>query len=559
MRARRSAERPSESGSHSEHFESRQVVMKSKLSARHAVLIAPILRLDTQVTAPSSRPDAAVPRVLGSARTTSVSGQLEPPLSTTWRLPTWTTIAAEQSGAPHCSAYEQPSAAPERASHMEIREPKRPSVSEAREQPTLLDLRVRGYARESVPRADPRPEGLPPVVTARSDASRRTRVARLAAVALALAAAGIAAAIMGPWSRFETAKDAHIESPSTEVSAAVGGTIKALYVSDNQRVRAGDLLVELDPAEQQLAVELAGANVAEAEAALDGERASWPVTDSASEAAVASASAELASVEADVLRTGLELEQLGARLTRARNRADAARAHERPLTTPSHAGAIALSEFDLQPQSPSAAPASIASLQAELAAASERSERKAALLRVTRARVAQLRAATPRLTATQDAALAGREAGLAGARAQLRAAQHALAQTKIHAPVSGTIALPTVNMGERIAARQTLLSIYDPTTIWVIAHFQETQLDRLRPEQTAQIRVPALGLTLRGSLASLAVATTGRLRAPSDATDREQDYDRLQRVRARITLTRGQSGVERLRAGMSVEARVKTR
>jgi membrane fusion protein (multidrug efflux system) len=151
--------------------------------------------------------------------------------------------------------------------------------------------------------------------------------------------------------------------------------------------------------------------------------------------------------------------------------------------------------------------------------------------------------------------VAARSAAEAGAEAALDAAQLKLHYTTLTAPVSGTIAESSVEVGQDVQPSQRLMAIVQTGPLWITAKFKETQLRRLHRGQAVTIHVDALDHDYEGDLESIAPATISQfsLLPPENATG---NYVKIvQRIAARIGLKPGQS-LARLRPGMSVEATV---
>jgi membrane fusion protein (multidrug efflux system) len=147
--------------------------------------------------------------------------------------------------------------------------------------------------------------------------------------------------------------------------------------------------------------------------------------------------------------------------------------------------------------------------------------------------------------------------------ASVRAAQAAVNQarldldyTRIAAPVAGIIGQKSVNVGDRVQPAQTLLAIVQVDNVWITANFKETQLRRMHPGQRANVHVDALDVDFRGHVESLPGASGARfsLFPPENATG---NYVKVvQRLPVRIRLEPDQTGLDRLRPGMSVEPKV---
>jgi membrane fusion protein (multidrug efflux system) len=130
-----------------------------------------------------------------------------------------------------------------------------------------------------------------------------------------------------------------------------------------------------------------------------------------------------------------------------------------------------------------------------------------------------------------------------------------LQYTKIVAPVDGIVS-KNAEMGMNVTPGQQLFTISPLNDVWVTANFKETQLKRMKPGQTVEIKVDANGRTYRGKVASIAGSSGARtsLLPPENATG---NYVKVvQRVPVKIVLDPGQNSDDYLRLGMSVEPKV---
>jgi membrane fusion protein (multidrug efflux system) len=151
------------------------------------------------------------------------------------------------------------------------------------------------------------------------------------------------------------------------------------------------------------------------------------------------------------------------------------------------------------------------------------------------------------------------EAQVAAAEAQLRFAQLQLQYTKVYAPESGNVTKRNVESGDFVAAGQPLLAIVRQER-WVIANFKEVQLHRMHVGQPVEVRVDSFPDTpLRGHVQSLQSGTGSRfeLLPPENATGNWVKV--VQRLPVKIVFEPGQPGVDRLQPGMSAEVKVDTR
>ncbi len=325
---------------------------------------------------------------------------------------------------------------------------------------------------------------------------------------------------------YEETDDAYVAGHLHEVSAQLDGQVKEVLVQENQTVRAGDVLLRLDPLEFQIALQKADAALAQARAM----EAQTAAASSQADAALAEARARATQAEAQVAQADA---QLGlAELTQSRNE-----------QLSSHGGAITQADVD----------ASRSGFRAAQAAGN-----------AARANLVAARAAIGSAEASQAAAHAQIEAAhanTAAAEAMRRDAERKLAQATIVAPAAGRIGNKHVEPGNRVQAGQALLALAEPDT-WVIANFKETQLAHMTPGQTVELTVDALpDQPLRGHLESVSPASGAQfaLLPPDNSTGNFNKV--VQRVPVRIILddaTRQQLG-DRLRLGLSAVVDVRIR
>jgi membrane fusion protein (multidrug efflux system) len=183
-------------------------------------------------------------------------------------------------------------------------------------------------------------------------------------------------------------------------------------------------------------------------------------------------------------------------------------------------------------------------------------------------RAAQAQVKVSRETATSageqvTATSAGLRAALAkvdAARAMRDLAANQLADTRVLAPASGTIAAKNVEPNQLVQAGQPMLSVVPLEDIWITANMKETDLCALKPGAVAEIEVDAYpGLKLEGQVESLSPATGARfaLLPPDNATGNFTKV--VQRVPVRIRVKQAEDSQRTLRPGMSVYVIINTR
>jgi membrane fusion protein (multidrug efflux system) len=364
------------------------------------------------------------------------------------------------------------------------------------------------------------PRTAPPV-------RKRNRL-RWLVVSILLVAAGVwLADFVQHALRYEDTDDAYVTGHVHQVSSQVDGRVKDVCVQDNQLVKAGDVLVRLDPLEFEIALQKAQANSAQAGA----QEAQARAAASQAEAQLAEAEAHEAQAEAQVRQTGAQLEL--ARRNQARN--------EQLFKKDN--GVIAKADLD-------ATQGAFDSTQAADDAAN-------ANLKAARAAIASAKAMREAAEAQQAAAHAGLTAG----EAAVREADRKLSHTIIAASAAGRIGNKNVEPGNRVQAGQNLLALVEPE-VWVVANFKETQLAKMHPGQPVDVSIDALsGETFQGTIDSLAPASGAQF-ALLPADNATGNFTKVvQRVPVKIIFAPEiiRKLADRLRPGLSTIVNVRVR
>jgi membrane fusion protein (multidrug efflux system) len=407
-----------------------------------------------------------------------------------------------------------------------------------------------GPARAEVSPAEPErvPRREAPGQAPRAPEAPRRRLPgtfrQRAVVVVALLAAGALAWWLHA-RRYEDTDNAQIDANISSISPRVPGTVTAVHVEDNQAVKMGEVLVELDPTDLEVGLAQARATVAQAEAQVASEQPSVSITATSNVAALRAAEQDVESGRTDLAAAQQELDQAEATAKLARSNLERGRA----LVA---GGSIPPAEFDQR-----VAVADVAT--AAVAAARQRLEGRKAHLQTSLARLAETRQNAPRQLVTRQAGVEVRRANLELARALLRQAQLNLGYARVTAPADGIVGRRSVNVGDRVQPGQQLMALTQTGDVWVTANFRETQVERMRAGQRARVHVDAISRDYDGTIESFAGATGSRysLLPPENATG---NYVKVvQRLPVRVRLDPGQPERERLRPGMSAEVTVKVR
>jgi len=313
----------------------------------------------------------------------------------------------------------------------------------------------------------------------------------------------------------QSTDNAQVDGHIVPVLAKVGGYVNTVTVSENDSVRAGQLLVHLDDDDYRVRLQQAQADLAAAEATGGGGGFSGQA-----QSQVQSAAGQRAALDA----------QIGAARANA-NKADLDLARARELADKQ---IISKQQLD-------AAQATSAVAHANLLAA----ERQASAAGGT--------------VNTAEAGVRVANARTMAARANAANAQLQLDYTHITAPASGEVSRKQVEVGQLVAPGQPLMSIVADTGVWVTANFKETQLAKIRPGQPVEFEIDAYGGCVgEGKVASVSGATGAKfaLLPPDNATGNFTKV--VQRVPVRIAVTKPCAGNHPLRPGLSAVVHVDT-
>lgn len=358
----------------------------------------------------------------------------------------------------------------------------------------------------------------------------------------------------------EDTDDAQVNGHLIQVSSRIAGQVLKVYVDENQMVKAGDVIAELDPRDYQVAVENAKAALESAKANAAAAGVNVPLTSINTRSTLSSAASDVSGAHATVLQSQGQVAAAHARVIQAQaNNAKAQADLERykPLV---EKDVISKQQFDA---AVAAAAADAAAVQDALA--SEQAANDA--VRVAREREssaqAQYKAAQtgPQQVAAQNAKAKQAMAQVDQAKAQLDQANLNLSYTKITAPEPGIITRKSVEVDQNVAAGQNLLTLVSLQNIWITANFKETQLRHMSAGQAVEVDVDATGKTYHAKVTQIGGATGSVLSLfpPENATG---NYVKVvQRVPVRIDFTdlKNEDPNQLLRPGLSVEPKVRVK
>lgn len=410
------------------------------------------------------------------------------------------------------------------------------------------DIASRAEPANKEPKEATRPE---------KPAAPNRRIAWRIVGAILLIAAGIGGYRFWRYSQtFEETDDAQIDGHMNIVSTRIPGTVERVYVMENQPVQAGQVLIDLDPADYQAAMARAQASLAQAQAQVLTEVPSVSITATTTETRIATGKANVASAEAALAVARRELDAREAAVAEAEAQYARASADLTRYETLVKKDQVSRLEYDEKVAAAKSAAASVESARAAANGARQAIQQREAMVALQRSELDQAVRNAPEEVSAQRASLDYRRASTAVAKAALDESKLNLSYTKILSPVTGIVGKKNVEPGQRIQQGQQLLAIVPLDDIWVTANYKETQLKEMKAGQRATIHVDAYNKDYEGYVDSMPPSTAARfsILPPENATG---NYVRVvQRLPIRLRFKPGQDPEQRLRPGMSVLPKV---
>ena len=341
-------------------------------------------------------------------------------------------------------------------------------------------------------------------------ARRRALTAVTAAVVVAGIAYGAYWALV--LNHFESTDNAYVQGNVVQLTPQVGGTVVAINADDTDHVKAGQLLVRLDPADAQVALDQAEAQLAQTVR----EVRTLYANNSTLKAQIALREADLARAQSDVARAQDDVSRRA------------------PLVA---TGAVGKEEFNHSTSQLSAAKSGVAAAQSAVVAAREQLSSNQTLT---------------------DGTAASEHPNVLRAAAKVREAYLALRRADLLAPVDGFVAKRSVQLGQRVQAGAPLMSVIALSQVWIEANFKESQLKNLRIGQPVRLVADVYGSKVEytGRIEGLG-AGTGSAFALLPAQNATGNWIKVvQRVPVRIALDPKQLVAHPLRVGLSMDAKV---
>jgi membrane fusion protein (multidrug efflux system) len=399
--------------------------------------------------------------------------------------------------------------------------------------------------------------------------SNWTRILLLIVLLIAIAAGGYF--LWRYLSSYESTDDAQVDGHVNAISARISGHLSDVLVEDAQIVKAGDVLVKIDPRDYEVAVSKAEADLSDAQASLQTASIDIPIISTNTESTLQTARSARADADASLLAAERQFEAAQARLQTAQAQVNEAEANYKKSADDAarykqlvDRDEISRQTYDQTVQTAEAAKATVAAQNSAVVEARHN-------VSVAEAAIQQAQAKIPQADASIQSALTrpqqvsqsqSREKSAAAKVAQLQAqldqAKLNLSYTIIVAPVSGIVGKKTAEIGQNVSPGEQLMAVVPLDDVWVTANFKETQLKKMKPGQKVKFNVDAYDQEYSGHVTGIGGASGSRysLLPPENATG---NYVKVvQRIPVRIDLDPNENKDRLLRPGMSVAPKVYT-
>jgi membrane fusion protein, multidrug efflux system len=353
---------------------------------------------------------------------------------------------------------------------------------------------------------------------------------------------------------YQSTDDAQVDVHLYPVSARVSGYVTKVNVNDNEYVKQGTVLVEIDPKDYEVALAKAKADLATAEANAKALNINVPITSVNTRSQLRSAESEVENADAGIVAAEKQLAAAHAQVEEAQaNDVKAQNDLQRYKRLVAKQN-VSEQTYDQSLAAARASTATVVAAQANEAVAQQSVQQAKDKLAQAKANHRAAQTGPQQVASTHARA----QAAVADVQQKLTSLQQAelnLQYTKIVAPVDGLVNKSVV-VGLNIQPGQQLLTVVPLHEVWITANFKETQLKGMKPGQVAKIEVDSSGRTYKGHVDSIAGATGPlfSLFPPENATG---NYVKIvQRIPVKIVLDPGENRDLSLRPGMNVDPKV---
>lgn len=330
---------------------------------------------------------------------------------------------------------------------------------------------------------------------------------------LPLLGGAFAALALGVWLAGrgkESTDDAFVEAHVVNVAARVSGQVKRVAVKDNQEVREGDVLLELDDRDAKVRLAAASADLESARASLAALEAQLALTERGVTATIKQARGGVVQARALTGSSRAAVTQARADVTAAAARQRLAGTELKRAQKLAAEGATSAADLDARQANFDQADALLAQARARLVSALANIDNATGSVETAAGRMVAAQTGPAQVEAARAQVSVGK-ARVAQAEAAREQAELNLSYTVVRAPRAGVVSRRTVEPGQMVDPSRPLLAVTGIDDVWVVANFKEDQLAHMRPGQAAKVKIDAFsGRTFAAHVDSLAGGTGSR-------------------------------------------------
>jgi membrane fusion protein (multidrug efflux system) len=293
--------------------------------------------------------------------------------------------------------------------------------------------------------------------------------------------------------KYEDTDDAQVDGDIYHVSARVAGQVTAVYVQEEQSVKAGQIIAQIDPRDYQVALDQAKANLANAQAEAEQANVNVPITSVNVSTSISTSGSDVLGSEASVQQAQSQVSAAEARVQQAQANALKAQIDVDRYTPLVAKDVISKQQFDQAVATAAGDKAALVEAQRNVKAQQDMVKLQQQRLAMSRSQAAQSQKTGTEQVKVQQARADAAKASVEQAQARVQQAQLNLSYTNIVAPIDGIISKKNVDVGGNLSVGQDLLTVVPLNDLWVTANFKETQLSEMKPGQAVELKVDALG------------------------------------------------------------------
>ncbi|MCP3104463.1 HlyD family secretion protein [Myxococcus sp. K15C18031901] len=340
-------------------------------------------------------------------------------------------------------------------------------------------------------------------------APRSSRAKKVFPALLAVAAVGAGARWLVTHGH-ESTDDAQVEGRIANVSPRVSGQVAKVLVSDNQQVKAGDVLVALDATDLEAKLDVARADVLSAEAQAANARSQLALTEVNAGANLRQARGGVTQASSGISSSKAALDQARADVVAAEARFKLADTDLTRVKTLKAEGAVTQADLDARQSAYDQSKAALDVARARLSSTEAGVQGSSGGLEAAQGKLAAAESGPVQVQAA-EAAVKLSDAKLKQAQAALKLAELAVSYTQVRAPVSGVVSRRTVEVGQVVGPERPLMALVPQDDVWIVANFKEDQVGEMKAGQPVDVEVDAYGSHhFKGHVDSLAGASGAR-------------------------------------------------